>query len=468
MKRCELFMFICFLGSFALAGERPLALVHATVIDGTGREPLRDGAILIENGKFVSVGATSQVKIPRGAKVIDERGRYVIPGLMDANVHLTGNEDLETLIRFEHQYDKIALEGAQIALKSGVTTVFDTAGAFAAVLAARDRINQRQEIGSRIYFGGHIIGFGGPISSDSDTSSEGLSKNFVNRVNDCWVQGMGPELSWEGPEEAGAAVAKWADGPIDFVKYAASGHKQEQSILFSQRVQDAIVAAAHKTGKTVQSHAITPESFDMALNAGVDIVTHCDITGSDNVIPPATLRKMYAKGTYCSILPVTYRLVDSLVAQYGKDNVFTRHNIISRQNDKNLIAAGIPLMISTDGFLDDPIEAAESSYPRADSRIILGEGIFNALVALEEVGMPPLEILKTATLNVARGYKVDRDIGSIETGKWADMVVLDEDPLISARHYRAINMIVKEGVVVDRAALPTDPVITSQRTTPKS
>jgi imidazolonepropionase-like amidohydrolase len=448
----------------AMANGKPFAILHATVIDGTGREPVKDGAIVIRDGKIASVGSARTVDIPKDAVILDERGRFVVPGLMDANVHLTGNDDLESLIRFEHQYDRIALEAAQVTLKSGVTTVFDTAGAFDAVITARDRINRHEVVGSRIYFGGHIIGFGGPLSSDHTAAPlTSLTRSFIDRVNNRWVQGVGPELSWMGPDDVRGIVAGFAARPIDFLKYGASGHKEEQLITFSQRVQNVIVEDGHQVGKTVQAHAISPESFDMALNAGVDIVTHCDITGPDVVIPSDTLRKMRERGTFCSILPVTQRLVDSLVAKYGKDNNFVRHNIISRQNDRNLIAAGVPLMISTDGWLDNPIEAAESDYPRMDSRIILGEGIFNALVALEEIGMPPLEILKTATLNVAKGYRVDRDIGSLQVGKSADLVVLERDPLLAARNYRTIDLVIKEGNLIDRSVLPTDSVITSQQ-----
>lgn len=152
------------------------------------------------------------------------------------------------------------------------------------------------------------------------------------------------------------------------------------------------------------------------------------------------------------------------IPRVSNDGTLVRQ-VLDEQGYLVIVAAGIPLMISTDGSLDNPIEAAESSYPRVDSRIILGEGIFNALVALEEVDMPPLDILKTATLNVARGYEVDKYIGSIEVGKSADLLVLDEDPLSAARHYRSIRTIIKEGMTVDRTALPTDSVVTSQRPT---
>lgn len=444
------------------AFARSLALTHVTIVDSVAA-PIKDGTIVMQGGRIIAVGPAEKISIPTDATVIEKRGKFVVPGLMDANVHLTGNVDAESLIRHETRYDAIAIEAAQVALRSGVTTVFDTEGNFTALQKARDLIDSGAAVGSRIFFAGHIIGFGGPISSDVDARlAELVSKDFTVRVNARWVQGMGPEMSWLGPDEIRARVAKYASGPQDFIKYGASGHKQEQMITFSERVQRVIVEEGHKAGKTVQVHAVSPESFDMALDAGVNIVTHCDITGPDTIIPTETLAKMKRLGTYCSILPVTRKLVESLIGWRGKDDAFVKHNLISQQNDRNLITAGIPLMLSTDGWLDDPAYL-EDGYPRVDSRIILGKGIFNGLVALEELGMPAPDILRTATINIARGYKLDDRLGSIAVGKFADVVVLDHNPMLSAYNYRSIDTVIKEGMVVDRTALPTHPVITNPR-----
>jgi hypothetical protein len=95
---------------------------------------------------------------------IDARGKYVIPGLTDANLHLFLNPDLETLIKYEDRYHEIVLEAAQIALKTGQTTVFDTWGPRAALVRARDLINSGKAPGSRIYLAGNIIGFDAPLS----------------------------------------------------------------------------------------------------------------------------------------------------------------------------------------------------------------------------------------------------------------------------------------------------------------
>ena len=116
------------------------------------------------------------------------------------------------------------------------------------------------------------------------------------------------------------------------------------------------------------------------------------------------------------------------------------------------------------GGVENPVRAAESPTLAADSvdaRVKLGEGHFNALVSLEEAGMAPMEVLKSITSNIAKAYKVDKDLGTLEVGKAGDLVILDADPLASARNYRRINSVIKGGKVIDIASLPTAPVISA-------
>src|SRR5512143_3015131 len=99
-----------------------IAITGATVIDGTGKAPITDGVVVITNGRISAVGKAATVQVPTSTRTIDARGKYVIPGLMDANLHLFLNLDLETLIKYEGRYHEVAIEGAQIALKNGLTT----------------------------------------------------------------------------------------------------------------------------------------------------------------------------------------------------------------------------------------------------------------------------------------------------------------------------------------------------------
>ena len=160
-----------------------------------------DGVVLISDGRIRSIGASRAVSIPRAARKIDARGKFIVPGLMDANIHLDHIIRLETLIRFEDRYDEIALEAAQVALKNGLTTVFDTCGQRTTLIEARDRINAGKVPGSRIYLAGYIIGFSGPVGPDfrDPAALSFLSKAFVNRVNAAYEEEDWPGAAVDEP-----------------------------------------------------------------------------------------------------------------------------------------------------------------------------------------------------------------------------------------------------------------------------
>lgn len=458
---------------FALAGlsalpvaGQTLVVRGGTVVDGTGAAPIAGATVLARDGRIVAVGAAEDVAVPEGATVVDARGKYVIPGLMDANLHLFLNIDLETLIRYEGRYHEIVLEAAQIALKSGQTTVFDTWGPREALATARDMIDRGDAPGSRIYLAGNIIGFDGPLSADfREEAASHVSKAFAARVNETWEQNTGRALLWMPPDSVRAVIRAYAGTGVDFLKYGASGHVEMNFVSFSPAVQRAIVEEGRRAGLTVQTHTTSVESFDMAIEAGVDIITHCGISGPTHRLPAEYVRKLADRGVACSVLPITQRRLDALEKE-APDRTLTPYMKVAKENHRNLIRAGATLLVSTDAGIENPVLRAESPTLAADtvdSRVKLGEGHFNALAALEEMGMAPMEILKSATSHVARAYKLDAEIGALEPGKAADMVVLDANPLESARNYRRIHAVIQGGRVVNRDLLPTAPRISSMR-----
>jgi imidazolonepropionase-like amidohydrolase len=452
------------------ARSQSLAITGGTVIDATGRAPIAHGVVLVRDGRIAAVGTAADVAVPAGITRIDASGKYVIPGLTDANLHLYLNGDLETLIKYEDRYHEIVLEGAQIALKTGQTTVFDTWGPRAALIKARDMINAGQAVGSRIYLAGNIIGFDGPLSADfRAAAAPHVSKAFARRTNETWEQGTGRKLLWMPPDSVRAAIRRYTGLGVDFLKYGASGHVDMNLISFSERVQRVIVDEGHRAGMTVQTHVTSLESMDMAIEAGVDIITHGDISGPVYPYPPETIQKLKDRGIAVSVLAVTKRHVDAL-AKHVPNGTLTPYHKIAAINIRNMAKAGVRLMISTDAGVQNPILLSESANLAADtvdSRVKLGEGHFNALVALEEAGMAPMEILKSATSNIAQAYKLDRDIGTLEVGKRADVVVLDAHPLESARNYRRISAVIKDGKRVDLNALPTAPIISALKPPPR-
>ncbi|MCY4398624.1 MAG: amidohydrolase family protein [Gemmatimonadetes bacterium] len=443
-----------------------LAVTGGTVIDGTGAAPVSNGVVLIADGRITAVGAAGDVAVPAGATTIDASGKFVIPGLMDGNLHLFLNGDLETLIKHEDRLHEIVLEAAQITLKTGQTTVFDTWGPRAALARARDMINAGEAPGSRIYLAGNIIGFSGPLGPDfREAYAPYVSKAFVKRINDTWEENTGRELLWMSPDSVAQVIRNYTTLGMDFLKYGASGHVDMNLISFSERVQRVIVEEGHRAGMTVQTHTTSVESLDMAIEAGVDIITHCAISGPEIPIPMETIHKMVERGIACSVLPITARRLAAL-EEHVPEGTLTPYMKVGAINRRNMIEAGVKLLMSTDAGIENPVLRAESPRLAADtvdSRVKLGEGHFNALVALEELGMDPMEVLKSATSNVASAYRLDDEIGTLQAGRWGDVVILDANPLESAYNYRRIHMVIKEGKVVDLDVLPVAPIISSMK-----
>ena len=455
------FILISLPGAVLLRGQHT-AITGATILDGTGSRPIRNGTVLIRGDRIESIGRAAEVTVPGAATRIDARGKWIIPGLMDANLHLYLNTDLETLIKYEGRYHEIVLEAAQIALKTGQTTVFDTWGPRESLVKARDMINAGEAPGSRIYLGGNIIGFDGPLSADfRQAAAAHVSKAFAKRTNEFWEQGTGRDLLWMTPDEVRTAIREYVTREVDFLKYGASGHVDMNFIVFSPRVQRIIVEEGRRAGMTVQTHTTSVESLDMAIEAGVDIITHGGVSGPTTLIPDETLKKLVDRDIAVSVLSITQKRLDALLKD-APESTLTPYMEKAKINHRNMIEAGVRMLVSTDAGIENPILSAEAkNRVHVDPRTKLGEGHFNAIQALEEMGMEPMEILKSATSHIAQAYELEEDIGTLAPGKRADLVILDANPLRNARNYRKINAVIKDGNRVDLEALPVAPVISS-------
>src|SRR5579862_4278272 len=141
-------------------------IVGATIIDAVADKPVLGRTIWIEGGRIKAIEPREQLGTPPATEVIDAHGKYAIPGLMDANVHLWGTTRLEKLAYYEDRYQDVIVEAAQLALKGGLTTVFDTWGPRKALMSVRNRIDDGDVIGSRVFCAGNIIGLDGPLSLD--------------------------------------------------------------------------------------------------------------------------------------------------------------------------------------------------------------------------------------------------------------------------------------------------------------
>ena len=447
---------------------KPLLIVGATILDGVAEHPLEGRSIWVEDGRIKAIGTRDEIGTPSCAQVLDAHGQYAIPGLMNANVHLLNDVRLENLARYLGRYEELITEAAQVALKNGLTTVFDTWGPRRHLMAVRDRINAGEVVGSRIFCAGNIIGFDGPFSDDVfPKAAEVASASLVRRINAIWVENVGRHLMWHTPERVAAEVRTYISKGIDFLKFASNEHGGQSSgafLQFSPRVQEAMVEEAHRAGITAQAHCMSVEGLRVALEAGCDLITHCNITGPVP-IPDSTLDLFVQRNTGAVVFPWTQKGLE-WIRQHVADSEWVMWESTDI-NARNLIRCGASLMLANDGaifapeMLSDPsMNKSWAGAPAEESLLPLDRGHFFWFRAMEEKGCPPMRMLQAATRNIAMAYGKGKDLGTLEAGKMADILLLEKDPLQSAENYRSIHRIIKAGALIDRDALPTHPILT--------
>jgi hypothetical protein len=376
---------------------------------------------------------------------------------MDANIHLFAARTPETLLEFEGRYDALVLEAAQLALKYGLTSVFDTWGPVGPTTAVRERINNHSAQGSRIFHSGNIVGLNGPLSDDFFPAANFLEPESINRINEIWCHNVGRALMLLKADEVGDEVRKYiSEYQVDFVKYAASDHGKEGFLIFSDLAQRRIVEATHAAGLTAQAHTTTVESLRQEIDAGADLLQHADIT-KDHEIPSELMKQIVDRR-----LPVAALFLTDEYLAWDKNSGRGAEGLgrdIADRNDRRLISEGARILLTTDAFAygkrvrNHPGFRAWIRTDVPDMSTQIGDAHFLWIKAAFQKGMAPMEILRSATANTAQAYRVDSDLGTLEVGKFGDAVILDGDPLSSPENYRKIVAVVKGGVVVERESL---------------
>jgi imidazolonepropionase-like amidohydrolase len=455
------------------------AFTGATVIDGNGGKPIPNGVVLIDGKKIKAVGPASRVAIPADAERVDGSGKYIVPGLMDANVHLVPWPSwtyIEFLARYENNFQGIAAEAAQIALKHGFTTVFDSMGPAPPEMVVRDRINRGELAGARIFVAGDIVGFRAVFTTPESIAS--ASKAFQARINAQFEMNGGPDLAWMTPQQVHDEMVKYVARGVDFVKYGATGDDpplnsavgQEAVLRFTPAQQRAMVQAVHESGRIIQTHQTSAESLRIVVESGVDMAQHCAHTGRSR-IAEETIQLMVQRKFYCGTQwgPLTEKQLQQVRDQSfpGSDVDNGKEGVdYSVENAVRLIKAGVPQLVSTDAGTIDPDVAKDFGPDGGPGGLgghagLIGEGEFIDMLAMQQRGMSPMMILQAATRNIAAAYHKLDSLGTLEPGKFADLIVVDADPLADFENLRKLSLVVKEGRTVDIASLPTNPILTS-------
>ena len=458
------------------------AIVGATVIDGNGGSPLPDATVVVQGKRIAEIGPQASVQVPRGARVIDGSGKYVTPGFIDTNVHLSipGPRGWNTTYgRYWDRHADLVLQGVQLQLKYGVTTVRDSYGMLRPMIQVRDAIARGDEVGPRMYVAGNIVGWGGPYSVTFSGLRESELTLFEEQINDSIALGSGEELMHMTPDELRVAINAYLDLGPDFIKYGGTSHASyPASIGFSPRAQRVIVEETHQRGLVAETHSTSLEGLRLSVLAGLDLIQHPESVGNRN-ITDELVHLIVERGIVCSMLINQYtgeewqrhlrlraealearwerqlqeRHVRNTSAEIRRERARAGIGLeMKRRNARKLIDADCFVTVGTDNLLGIAPEFRREKKRKFQEP---GIGTIIAIEGLVELGMTPSEAIVAATRHGALACRALDEFGTLEVGKLADLLVLGADPLADISNIRKLEIVMKEGEIIDLESLPT-------------
>ncbi|MFZ0795794.1 MAG: amidohydrolase family protein, partial [Candidatus Korobacteraceae bacterium] len=417
-----------------LPGRRmgTFAFVGATVIDGTGKAPIPDATVVTSDGKIVAVGPSKDVKIPAGAQRIDVTGKYIIPGLWDMHAH----------------YEQV--EWGPIYLATGVTTVRDVGNEYDFITQVRDAVNSGKALGPHMLLAGIVDG-------DSPYAIG------ITRVN--------------SPADAQKWVTRYHDSGFQQIKIYSS--------VKSDNVK-AICADAHKVGMTVTGHIPTGMNAYEGVEDGMDMINHIHyiadlllpkdfdpkkVKGLERlkILASADINSEQGKqavaffAQHHTVIDPTMALMEISLRPASEPATNTEPGIarVAPELREQLVNGGLPpqaaaygqKMKESDLAIIGALHRAGVPIVAGTDQTVPGFSLYREIELYVQAGFTPMEALQSATIVPAHAMKVERDSGSVEAGKRADLDVLDANPLENIHNIRSVSSVLANGVLYDPAPL---------------
>jgi len=413
---------------------KTIVVKAARMFDGKSDSLIRPGLVVITDGKIAAVGAGAA--IPSGAEVIDLGDATLLPGFIDAHTHLSmeASDDWKqaALNRLQKPVAEQALDAsvnARRTLLAGFTTVRDVGSSDYLDVGLRNAINSGAIAGPRMLVTVHSIGSTGGHCDRGGGFRAGLFGRETDPLDGVI----------NGPEEARRAVRLDHKYGATMIKVCATGGvlsltDDVDTPQLTQEELNAIVDEAHALRLKTAAHAHGAEGAKRAIRAGINSIEH------GSFLDEEALDMMKARGTYLvpTLMAPDYlrQKLDAGVYFPPKIAAKARDAIASIQSMfKRALAKGVRIGLGTDAAV----------YPHG-----LNAGEFHLMV---DLGMKPVDALKAGTSSDAELLGLDKQIGSLETGKLADVVAVPGDPIADIRQTEHVFFVMKEGVVYrnDRA-----------------
>ena len=397
------------MGTFAIVGAR--------LIDGTGAAPIADSAVIVSEGKIVTVGAHATVALPRGIRVVHAEGQTLLPGLWEMHIHYSG------------------VEFGPALLSAGITTARDLGGEFEFLTTLRRKLNGAGALGPRLLLAG-LIDSGGPLAFgevDVETTAEGV-----------------------------AAVDRYADAGFEQIKV----YDQIQPDVLKT-----IITEAHRRGLTVTGHV--PVAIDTfgGIADGMDQINHLQyITREVQDEPDGLVNLTSDRAKRMIALLKERQIVVDPTDSWGEMASHPR-GVRAASFEPGIAAAPFTLRYKYEALGAEGEETRWRERMAANGRVIgalnaagvpivagsdtglVGYGLDRELELYVAAGMTPIAAIQTATLGAARAMKLDKDSGSVEVGKRADLILVDGNPLTNMSALRRVTKVIRGGSLYDSIEL---------------
>ncbi len=419
MRRLVSFTALLFLAASSGWGQDVKAIVGATVVDLGGEDPVEDAVVIIREDRIAAMGPASDTPVPDDAAIIDATGTWLVPGLMNMHVHLgltlPGKMAAELADETDAELAYRVADNARKALLSGVTTVRLPGDKRGTGIALDRAIAKGQAIGPRIYSAGDFVGI---------TAGHGSRHLREGETAD-------------GPYELMKRVRTRVEQGAEWIKIAISGGIADQhggiaDALMTPEEIGAVIDSAHRFGRKVTAHSGSSQATMLAVDAGIDCIEH------GYFLDRETLSNMKAHGTwFVPTIVVSQPTVMEFFEKIGSPPWYLKRvESVGKSHWRALqmaIDEGVSIALGTDQFPHEPNDGTTATIREAQYYV--------------EAGMTPLEALRAATIEPARLLSAEDELGSLEVGKYADILAVAQDPVEDIKALRQIVLVMKGGTV---------------------
>ena len=395
----------------AQASSKTIALTDANIVSIDGGAPIRNGVLIVRDGKIIATGTAASVKIPEGAEIVSMGGKWLAPGLMNMHVHLglklPGAEGAALANETDPQLALRMAANARKSLLAGVTTLRLVGEDHGVDFAVRRAIEKGEIIGPRIKTAGEVI---------VPTGGHG-------------------SLEADGPYALAHAVREQIKQGADWIKIAISGgiadtHGSISAAPMTDEELKTLIEVAHRNGIKVTAHNGSAEAAKQSLAMGINCFEHGYHLSDEN------LKEMKAKGVW--LVPtavVTQEGAKEFYKKIGSPDWYLER-VDSTGKDhwamlQKAIRLGVNIGLGTDQFPFEPNGGTTATVAEAELYV--------------KAGMTPLQALQSGTTQTAKLLGIEDQVGRLTPGMAADIIAVDSDPTADISALRTISFVMKNG-----------------------